>query len=1344
MKNLYAILGVPKDATEKSIKKAYRSLALAYHPDKEGGSAERMKELNEAYNTLIDPAKRAQFDVAWDIFVASDEDYQPEIKITAVLNPGHTLPHSFIYKQKHHAFVTTFQTTPLPKQSVPYDDILTIDETYLMDEIDGSQKKIVCIFSFIKAKEQRQHPSLVFSEKNRLQVNKTISLFQEFLSGKYIGDQLRSLQTYLTAGLNVIKKEDNGGSEIVLYEGISEIINMTYQDGINVNRLMSSLNKITDYATRAATIYKPSIISLFRDPHYRRLFSHTQFQYWLTDEDLFSPAHLSLFDGLDEAKEFIKEIRQRLSRESGNEQVPKQVLSVKLLCRLEKTFLEAMRVNLPSVAYRDAAFGLLDWFPALMGLYDSSVMINIFLQIGMVFQLAARAEESIPLKQADEQLAMSLYLTAVGLASRSTPDIEQYVSSQIIRYGLHFEFADANHNEIITALIKRNRLLMAIYPMVERPQTSVHFAKHESKNLAIMRELLHALVNDYERYKQHPDTSLAHPITTILYHAYEACLKNWYLLEHDSTVEETLRLDLMDELLLENKWTFFDVEEHLNSPWIMVNRDERGWIKPSRTLGFNEAASPVYYRAINGATFHTETGEISFYLVPWTPNRPVYEKTFTLFDLEDMLAKNITGAIFSLDPVDTEKEYHPFNLMRFSPPQLADSELLHSMLLTDYILKFLTTNQEVNGAYPFAQRPVANMIEHLPIHLKKIINDFHAAKHYGSLHRFWIEAEDINVGLGESPDDKNITNINLGELKMVVKKHKMKRDLNGELKDISDEEEGWPVYVLTKEEMLELEQGIRIIPGHAMIYIHKTPQLYYWENNSIICSHQPVNYQNGLLKLFLVPTNASKKIVPSNQNKRILYRTTRDMAEQTGMSHRYSPEFIFAHEFSLHYDEFAQFLAEFGRLKELSKMTVVTRVLHGLHQNNQASLQAATVLSNHEPQRNSLDTPIYAKYFEQYEKIINQIGEDFTGWRKKLSTLENEISDKLYTLKRQIGSLTVDESSWEVSQAYNNLFRQSLQFNPYVSHSQILARLPSRQSIAERLTNAKRDEVCEQLKKMNRDCSYRAIYAFLDGNNKPWMDELLHEVKENMCNQIHQAFPKQTLSLISEALQPTGEAKAKELAAQEAQRLFADLKDKYETIETGFKKIHFASEEQAQEEPERCFWVPASARHDVVEDTTIGRSRYSFFVYGGVNVQPRINQTNAGNRGPAGTAVGSGAFNRQQITRGFQQHHIIHQASRNHDLLRAAVFNINSRANLIYLPTHAHQHPTRSIHNGGHLRQVREGVEKRMQEIHDTGKAQGWGPAQYRHEIRTMLSELRQDLRAGNIALNRHHRPHAT
>jgi len=65
-KDYYQILGIPRNASDKEIKKAYRKLAMQYHPDRNPGKGkwanEKFKEINAAYATLGDPQKRKRYD----------------------------------------------------------------------------------------------------------------------------------------------------------------------------------------------------------------------------------------------------------------------------------------------------------------------------------------------------------------------------------------------------------------------------------------------------------------------------------------------------------------------------------------------------------------------------------------------------------------------------------------------------------------------------------------------------------------------------------------------------------------------------------------------------------------------------------------------------------------------------------------------------------------------------------------------------------------------------------------------------------------------------------------------------------------------------------------------------------------------------------------------------------------------------------------------------------------------------------------------------------------------------------------------------------------------------------
>lgn len=60
----YDVLGVPSTAPTSEVRRAYVALARQHHPDRDGGDADAMRAINDAWTTLRDPARRASYDLA--------------------------------------------------------------------------------------------------------------------------------------------------------------------------------------------------------------------------------------------------------------------------------------------------------------------------------------------------------------------------------------------------------------------------------------------------------------------------------------------------------------------------------------------------------------------------------------------------------------------------------------------------------------------------------------------------------------------------------------------------------------------------------------------------------------------------------------------------------------------------------------------------------------------------------------------------------------------------------------------------------------------------------------------------------------------------------------------------------------------------------------------------------------------------------------------------------------------------------------------------------------------------------------------------------------------------------
>ncbi|MBX2921210.1 MAG: J domain-containing protein [Chitinophagaceae bacterium] len=116
-KNYYAVLGVAPDASADDIKKKFRKLALLYHPDRNAESefaAIRFREIQEAYETLSDSARRIIYNRTW-------RDHYPKVNLSVAEETG---PESVLLKCKKL------------QQEVRDMDIFRINQSYIQSELN--------------------------------------------------------------------------------------------------------------------------------------------------------------------------------------------------------------------------------------------------------------------------------------------------------------------------------------------------------------------------------------------------------------------------------------------------------------------------------------------------------------------------------------------------------------------------------------------------------------------------------------------------------------------------------------------------------------------------------------------------------------------------------------------------------------------------------------------------------------------------------------------------------------------------------------------------------------------------------------------------------------------------------------------------------------------------------------------------------------------------------------------------------------------------------------------------------------------------------------------------------
>lgn len=137
-RDYYEVLGVPRNATQEEIKKAYRRLARQYHPDfnKDPQAQEKFKEINEAYQVLSDPEKRKLYDQYGHAAFSAQgapQDFTQEVVFTDIGDLFEDLLKGFgfedIFRRATRSKRRTYKK-PIKGEDIYYTVELTLEEAF--------------------------------------------------------------------------------------------------------------------------------------------------------------------------------------------------------------------------------------------------------------------------------------------------------------------------------------------------------------------------------------------------------------------------------------------------------------------------------------------------------------------------------------------------------------------------------------------------------------------------------------------------------------------------------------------------------------------------------------------------------------------------------------------------------------------------------------------------------------------------------------------------------------------------------------------------------------------------------------------------------------------------------------------------------------------------------------------------------------------------------------------------------------------------------------------------------------------------------------------------------------
>ena len=315
---------------------------------------------------------------------------------------------------------------------------------------------------------------------------------------------------------------------------------------------------------------------------------------------------------------------------------------------------------------------------------------------------------------------------------------------------------------------------------------------------------------------------------------------------------------------------------------------EDGWYdSDQRRLRFPPGEET--YCDLLAVTIDNKTGEVSFEFAHSDKNNAAL---FSSGDVHEIMSRGIEDNFFSLDEVDPNLPYHPYQVMRYAPAgPLRGTRYLKALFEADYLLKFFTTGNEVSSIEPFDARPTTDgLLRGLPANIAELLQPLPRTG-TPAAHRFWIENGEILYAEDEPNDHTNRYKF-VAAVPMKIKQHLLTRDAHGNLvdDDTVNEEERTPELSFAKRTTENYDAIAKHYPEFARLSVLAklagARRFIRSHHNGLVASKEP-NIGRVVAQVSLMLDEARNEYPMANNQAKIDQVTDAAVEDRIGEASRH-------------------------------------------------------------------------------------------------------------------------------------------------------------------------------------------------------------------------------------------------------------------------------------------------------------------------------------------------------------------------------------------------------------------------------------------------------------------------